>query len=775
MLIAYILAILIAISVFFYMGLNLSSNLELDSMQYYLFWAAYIIFGLSLANVLFLGKVWQIIQAKRGPVGARGYRGDIGSVGNKGECFMEQFIIAIKRETMLKIVDTLISEDIVSDANKVYDPSRLKLVNRYLDMRFQRQLDSAQMYALMESGIKTTNEMASYIAGLWSQWIYGMISAVGDTSEVKLLFTNPTEVPSEAIDKYIMEEVSRSDVWNWGHNVVVRRPVVKVRAYKSWQSQIEQGNRHPGAPLKFHLVSYSDRDLAALKAEPLWSSSGYPDAVMLNISKTNLKLLNNNNEIRTGIRGTIRRPAIYIPKTWRDPETNEKYFPLGVVMVETNPEMKSAVTRYALLVSGDIITPNVVKGPIWHDTTGKTNKGAFFSLASNKAGYAMLSSAWITTGKAHVNMAKKDLGLNYGSNNPTNLDNWEGPVAVPNIFLDKIEGVTWPVEVWNYRPPPMPKNAKARMKYLIDYGAPSRYNVRLMSMLPLDSKNMDMDAGADVDINIGLSGMINITNLNINSEVSPSRYVFKDWVLQMGLSRNHLGLIGMDPLPVIGSKDIIKAKPETNNIGLAWYGEPHRDSKYSVFAFLGIVPEGQLKHIVSGRTVRFEHYGGPEPELYNIIVIQPTMKHVINQDRKEYLIGIEKTGKAIQFVTRDSAAEEPSRVQWEIRSVDPISKRIKPLDVSHSSHNDVNSNVNDNEFKDGQIIALESVGRPGNVIGISDKLSLAKNRWSSTNANDLASLRPSGIKLDGIYMEWSLIGNAIKAGPMSTFMLQPAA
>lgn len=768
MLIAYIILALAAIAVFFYIGLNLSANLPLDSMQYYLFWAAYTIFGLSLANVLFLGKVWQIIQNKRGPVGPRGYRGDTGDMGQYGECFMEQFIIAIKRATLLKIADTLLSAKIITKHSQVYDESRLRLINRYLDMRFQRQIDSPQMYALMDSGIKTTHEIAEYISGLWAKWTMGIIDAVDkdDKTAIIALYTQPTTTPNPAIDKYIMDEIARSDVWNWGHNIVINPPVITVKPFKSWQAQVELGGRHPGAPLKFHMVSYSDIDIKALQSDPLWTSRGYPDAQLLT------KI---NSKIKQGISGSVRRPAIYIPKTWRDPDTNEKYYPLSCVMVETNPDMKSAIVKYILLVSGDIIIPDVVSGPTWQDTTRSTNGGIFYRLDTSNTGYAMLSNAWFASNNTNMAVIKQRLGLHTTTNVPINKDRWEGPVAVPSAFIHKITNVANISAIWNYMPPPISKKGKARTEYLIKYGAPSRYHVNLLTLLPLAKSNEMANDSV-------LAGMMTVARFKPNQTIQVvDGYAFNNWVLEMGLPRSQLEMLSLTPTAITEPPKPLRPKPDTNNLGLAWYGEPHRDSKYSVFAFLGIVPEGQLLHKASGRTMRFEHYGGPEPELYNLIVIYPTMRHVKRQDNTEYLIGVDKTGNKIRFITRDAAATDPKTTQWTIRSIDTMTKRIRPLDISQTAHNqDSDTNVSNGVV----YVALESVDRPSHMLAMTGKMPLGKNRWLAANGmggNNMRSnrpifgdVRPGGIKLDGIYLEWSLVANARQAGPMSTFQLQPA-
>lgn len=757
MLIAYILGFIVACLGYLYIGLNLSNQLPVDSLQYILFWAAYVIFGISIATVIFLGKIWHILQNKRGPVGPRGYRGDIGLEGQPGECFMEQYIVAIKRETLSAIANVLIAANLIKEHSEVYDTARLRLVNRYLDMRFQRQVDSIQMHNLMESGVKTTAEVASYISGLWAEWTRGIIDSTKNKIVVRKLFTQPTTTPTidSSLDTYIQSEASRTDVWNWGHPPVIKRSIIQIRPYNSNYSTNGELRPYPYSPLKFHVVEYSDRDLSQLQSNPMWTSTGYPDAEYLDN-----KLLSNiykNIPNTRGIKGTIRRPAIYMPKTWVDPKTKERYYPLGPVMIETEPQLMTNVKRYTLLVTGDIIIPNIVKGPIWQDTTKRTNTGVFYYLDTDQPGYAMLSTLWPVMGTDKYSIKSIWVGLGNMNNKTGILQTpslWRGPVALPTSYLDKVVSTTTAPainDIWIYRPPPLPRKGIERTKYLLKYGAPSKQHVVLSSINPAtnDSTNYNIISIADSNT---MTQLVNI-----------QKWKIQEWVLKMGLPGNHNIL---PDAPLVTNQ-------QTDNLGLAWYGEPQRDSKYSIFAFLGIIPEGQLRHKSSGRVFRFRHYGGPEPEIYNMIVTAPTLRYIRHLDTKPYLVSVINTssnkmniGNSVTFIpVTQQTNEDPEVVQWRISIVDPKTKTISRLNLSSQ----------EKTYK--QNIVLESVAKPGHILAIKTRADIRHNRWINNNSSnmDLANRRPADISLDSIYFEWHLLSNVTLASDMSTFILEPAA
>jgi hypothetical protein len=62
--------------------------------------------------------------------------------------------------------------------------------------------------------------------------------------------------------------------------------------------------------------------------------------------------------------------------------------------------------------------------------------------------------------------------------------------------------------------------------------------------------------------------------------------------------------------------------PEVENaeLGIGWFGHPYKlEPQYSIFAFLGLVPEGLIVHEATGRRYYIIHYGGDEVNIYNVL------------------------------------------------------------------------------------------------------------------------------------------------------------
>lgn len=61
-------------------------------------------------------------------------------------------------------------------------------------------------------------------------------------------------------------------------------------------------------------------------------------------------------------------------------------------------------------------------------------------------------------------------------------------------------------------------------------------------------------------------------------------------------------------------------EPDTEKLGVGWYGTPAKtESKYSIFSFLGLVPEGVIVHQVSGKRLYIIHYGGEDVNKFNVL------------------------------------------------------------------------------------------------------------------------------------------------------------
>jgi hypothetical protein len=99
-------------------------------------------------------------------------------------------------------------------------------------------------------------------------------------------------------------------------------------------------------------------------------------------------------------------------------------------------------------------------------------------------------------------------------------------------------------------------------------------------------------------------------------------------------------------------------EPEFDKLGFGWYGHPYKlESKYSIFSFLGMVPEGMLVHQATGRRFYIIHYGGEEINLY--LVLEYSEK---NDDFTKALQVSDNDANS-EVTIRDTSRKDP-RQQW---------------------------------------------------------------------------------------------------------------
>jgi hypothetical protein len=99
-------------------------------------------------------------------------------------------------------------------------------------------------------------------------------------------------------------------------------------------------------------------------------------------------------------------------------------------------------------------------------------------------------------------------------------------------------------------------------------------------------------------------------------------------------------------------------EPEFDKLGFGWYGHPYKlESKYSIFSFLGMVPEGMIVHQATGRRFYIIHYGGEEVNLY--LVLEYSQK---NDDFSKALQVSDNDANA-EITIRDTSRKDP-RQQW---------------------------------------------------------------------------------------------------------------
>ena len=118
------------------------------------------------------------------------------------------------------------------------------------------------------------------------------------------------------------------------------------------------------------------------------------------------------------------------------------------------------------------------------------------------------------------------------------------------------------------------------------------------------------------------------------------------------------------------------------DLGIGWYGHPYKlESKYSIFTFLNLVPEGIIVNKATGRRLYIIHYGGEEANIYIVLA---------NDDNGEYTNAIQvdsdisKNSTKIRKISRLDA-----RQQWKIIFSDLINndKDKKHIELVNYSNN----------------------------------------------------------------------------------------
>ena len=113
--------------------------------------------------------------------------------------------------------------------------------------------------------------------------------------------------------------------------------------------------------------------------------------------------------------------------------------------------------------------------------------------------------------------------------------------------------------------------------------------------------------------------------------------------------------------PPVKAKAITKdIEPEVEDLGIGWYGHPYKlESKYSIFTFLGLVPEGIIVNDATGRRLYVVHYGGEEANIYIVLA---------HDDNGEYINAIQVDSDTNKNTTKiRKISRMDVRQQWKIK------------------------------------------------------------------------------------------------------------
>ena len=597
-----ILLAIIAVMVYIYGGLRLGESI-IDPTVYIIFWVAYIIFGIVIVNIIMLGQFWGVLSLKTGPPGPRGPIGDTGVAGLEGECTMDHNMVFTSKRIKEAIAQLVKDADIegASEA-EVYNPEKLKLANNYLDHRIQMMITSKQYELLLNAPTEITmggktrtfgkslEDLTGYLVGIWSEWISAILATAPADKVLEFLSTVDAQPDIDpVIDAYFRDEVEKYDVWYWGTTRIFR-PLKAEVCRRGGIHDPKTGEFVPNTALpignrprlQIREVEYSDLDTSALIET--WDDKGLPDAI------------NNPRDWKAqnrGVYGKFANPRAMIPKVIRDGP--QVFYPIGQVFVEGKDKLKSGKKRKTLLVSGDVIIPDVYT-KTWSDRKDQNilrkggwgfvdgdRKGQFYRLGSSQPGYVCIGDYFMSNHATQAEIEKK-FGVNKAPiRGETALSNYTGIVCVPVDCVEEVPAATEPT--WAYQ---------------------------FFNKFYRFGKNMvDLFTGKNPEdtYNIVRGG-----NSGNKGKRNPALKGTKHYRLKASSLKPSYEL------------DNAKSPDEQySDLGIGWFGQPLKpnERKYSIFAYLGLMPEGVITHRTSGRKLYIRHYGGVEPNRFVVINWNP--------------------------------------------------------------------------------------------------------------------------------------------------------
>lgn len=744
MLISKVFLGILVFMIYIYAGLRVSEDIE---NNYYLmiYWIAYSLLGFTVLNVIMLGNFWGVLVNKKGPPGPRGPIGEDGSRGLPGKCAMDHNVAYTMKNVKEAVVNTILKKYPDTQPIEIVNMDTMKLKNNYFNDKIERIVGSKQYEVLLsvpetndgnpdgEKRLtfgKSLDELTGYLVGIVTLWVEGILENGKNNNEegrpVGLVFftdqTAQTDINQE-IANFFSNEVEKYDVWYWGSTRVFR----PLQAEICRQGSIP-GNKGQGIPntrfpvpdrpvLEIKEITYSDRDTSKLNF--LWNTEGMDE-----ISGSPSGLTNNSR----GIFSNYKKPGIYIPKVIV--EGRKRFYPVGCVMIEEDDNHKSFNTKKTILVSGDVVIPTQFSAT-WYDTRIPTfmeyfkivfgvldarialetrsdgkQGGRFYtpSYGNNNLEYVSLGDVYLSHRKfmdkglsndvfTHIFMDNKQISnsdiLKYFDYN----NNYQGPVLIPRKYLE--------------------------------YVSPSK--------TPIYANRSNYDYQSDIIESSNTNATYNLLRTN--------RFRMK-----------HSTTIKTEPEPFYKIKPeftstnykikIKEMDKQYNDMGIGWFGHPSKqDRQYSIFAYLGLVPEGVITHKQSGRKYYIRHYGGLEVNRFVVFKWNP---------------------KSMDFTKSLKVADTSTVIESKLSATDTRYQWFLETDTKNSSY-----------------IRLISYKYPNRYLKLSYEIPAYWNKHQKpNNKNDrsLQSRRPPGISMDHTQLLAELTGykGGINNNNKTLFQFTPA-
>ena len=744
MLITKVFLGILVFMIYIYAGLRVSEDIE---NNYYLmvYWIAYALLGFTILNVIMLGNFWGVLVNKKGPPGPRGPIGMDGDRGLPGKCAMDHNVAYTMKNVKEAVVNTILKKYPDTQPTDIVNMDTMKLKNNYFNDKIERIVGSKQYEVLLsvpetndgnpdsEKRLtfgKSLDELTGYLVGVVTLWVEGILengkSNHDDGRPVGLVFftdqTAQTDI-SDGVANFFSNEVEKYDVWYWGSTRVFRPLQAEICRQGSIPGNNGQGIPNTRFPvpdrpvLEIKEITYSDRDTSKLTF--LWNTEDMDE-----VSGSPSGLSNNSR----GIFSNYKKPGIYIPKVIV--EGRKKFYPVGCVMIEEDDNHKSFNNKKTILVSGDVVIPTEFSAT-WYDT----RKPTFWEYFKIIGGVADARIALET--RSDGKQGGRFYTPSYGNNN---LEY----VSLGDIFLShrKFMDKGLSNDVWTHIFYDNKQISNSDILKYFDYNnnyygpvlIPRKYLEYVSpSKTPVYANRSDYDYQADIIESSNTNATYNLLRTN--------RFRMK-----------HSTTIKTDPEPFYKIKPeftstnykikIKEMDKQYDELGMGWFGHPSKqDRQYSIFAYLGLVPEGVITHKQSGRKYYIRHYGGLEVNRFVVFKWNP---------------------KSMDFTKSLKVADRSTVIESKLSATDTRYQWFIDTDTTNSSY-----------------IRLISYKYPNRYLKLNYEVPAYWNKHQKpNNKNDrsLQSRRPPGISMDHTQLLAELTGykGGINNNNKTLFQFTPA-
>lgn len=604
MLTYYIILLLFIAMGLIFLGLHLSKDIQ-NSTFLVLFWIIYLLVTSTFFNVFLLGYFWSVVRKKTGPIGIRGPKGSIGVKGTKGKCVgnsnqniavfqIIQYLDKTHRNNLTKLnLDINDKKNSIIDDNNENHKTNLK--NKFMDRKIRTIVFSSQFESLLE------------------------------VLPLDILSSNDKQVSLNYLITYLQKIVAE-----WYHLIYNQKEDWFYQEYDDMKADWKEDN--PFSEIKKYDVFYwgSQRTFKPLKLE---SCQYYPG----NQRNPKIRTMNTNDyelaydDITSG---TSKRMNIWRPKTVETKinERDVKFYPIGDVITSGDPSTFN-VKKNGTTIIGDTEINTGKKG------NGPSKTTLLVAEGNSDEGILEDPEDYVEMWRHEKKISALDtVDNNY---NITKLRD-EGRIWKP-IPKDGYKCLGDVVSN-KYKPQVYGTNEEEYLKY--NDSAPNIKCIKeeCVEEIPrqeLENKKEMAWQSKYGENNIEYNGEIFTIGNSVAGKAENSYNTFRtdnyfhfDYNQQLEEDNDDYKVRGPDGGKFYRIKEeclkkqefVPKSVEEDNGkIGIGWYGLPsNTESKYSVFHWMGLVPEGLITNSHTDKKFYIVHYGGPKFNVYNVLIYNKT-------------------------------------------------------------------------------------------------------------------------------------------------------